>query len=101
MRVVGRECLEDFIDRHADVRSQVDAWLCEIGEAQWRSPQDIRARYVHASFLADNRVIFNLKGNNYRLEVKVSYASQVVLVVRIGTHAEYSKWNFERGRNHD
>lgn len=94
MKVVGRKTLEDFVVRHSDVRSQADAWLCEVEEAEWQSPQDIKARYAHASFLSDSRVIFNLKGNKYRLDTKVTYATRIVLVVRIGTHAEYSRWIF-------
>ncbi len=94
MKVVGRRALEDFKRRHADARSHVDAWLCEVEQAEWRSSHNIRARYATASFLADNRVVFNLKGNSYRLDVKVSYENQVVLVKRIGTHAEYDNWKF-------
>ena len=92
MKVVGLERLQRFRERHADVRSQVDAWLCEVEDAKWKSPQDIKERYPHASILAENRVIFNLKGNNYRIYTKVNYEHQLVLVVRAGTHAEYSKW---------
>lgn len=51
-------------------------------------------RFPHASILSENRVIFNIKGNRYRLEVKVSYVAQVIFIKRIGTHAEYSKWTF-------
>jgi mRNA interferase HigB len=94
MKVVGRKHLDDFATRHADVRSQIDAWRCEVEEAKWASPNDIKARFASASFLADNRVVFNLKGNKYRLDTKVSYKSQVVLIMRIGTHAEYKNWEF-------
>ena len=94
MRVVGRKILDAFKRRHADARPHVDAWILEAEEAQWQSPSDIKARYVTASFLADNRVVFNLKGNHYRLDVKVNYATQVVLIKRIGTHAEYDRWEF-------
>lgn len=94
MKVVGRAHLEEFTRHHADVRSQVEAWLCEAEEAQWRSPQDIKERYAHASFLADNRVVFNLKGNKYRLDTKVSYKNQLVSIQRVGTHADYETWKF-------
>lgn len=94
MKVVGREELEKFARKHADVRGQIDSWLCEVEEAEWQAPSDVKRRYSHASFLGDNRVIFNLKGNNYRLDTKVSFRNQVVLVVRIGTHEEYSTWKF-------
>jgi mRNA-degrading endonuclease HigB of HigAB toxin-antitoxin module len=56
-------------------------------------PADVKARYPTASFLSDNRVIFNIEGNRYRIETKVSYEITVVLVRRVGTHAEYSKWS--------
>ncbi|CAN5170861.1 MAG: type II toxin-antitoxin system HigB family toxin [Gemmatimonadetes bacterium] len=94
MKVVGRERLEEFCQKHSDVRAQVNAWLAEAEEAEWKTPLDVKARYAHASFMADNRVVFNLKGNRYRLDVKISYQSQVVLVKRIGTHAEYNSWKF-------
>ena len=94
MKVVGKKTLDEFKRRHADARSHVDAWICEVEEAEWESPRDIKEEYVTASFLADNRVVFNLKGNSYRLDVKVSYASKVVLIKRIGTHREYDKWKY-------
>jgi mRNA interferase HigB len=94
MKVAGRIHLEEFTRQYSDVRSQVDAWLCEVEEAEWKTPADIKARYAHASFMSDNRVVFNLKGNKYRLDTKISYKNQVVLIVRIGTHKEYDDWKF-------
>lgn len=94
MRVIGKETLEDFKRRHANARSQVDAWLAEVEGAQWNSPNDIKTRFASASFLPNNRVVFNLKGNSYRLDVKVAYNTKVVLIKRIGTHAEYDTWTF-------
>jgi mRNA interferase HigB len=94
MKIVGREELERYVRKHADVRGQIDAWLCEVEEAEWQTPSDIRRRYSHASFLAERRVIFNVKGNKYRLDTKISFKNQVVLIVRIGTHEEYSTWKF-------
>ena len=94
MKVVNKTLIEDFGRRHADVRSQLSAWTYEAEEAEWKTPDDIKARYAHVSFLADNRVVFNLKGDKYRLDTKISYKTQVVFVKRIGTHAEYSKWRF-------
>jgi len=94
MRVVGKKILNDFKRRYADARSHVDAWISEAEEAEWESPHDIKARYATARFPADNRVVFKLKGNSYRLDVKVSYVTKVVLIKRIGTHAEYDNWKF-------
>jgi len=92
MRLVGKQLLAEFAAQHAEVRSPLDAWICEAEDADWRGPGDIKARYPSASFLSDNRVIFNIKGNKYRIETKVNCEVKVVLVTRIGTHSEYSKW---------
>jgi len=70
MRVVGRTRLEEFASQHADVRAPLDAWLCEVEEADWKSPSDVKARFPSASILGDERIVFNLKGNRFRLEVK-------------------------------
>lgn len=95
MEVVGRPILERFVLTHADVSSAVDAWLAEASAATWRTPAEIKARYANASILAKNRVVFNLKGNKYRLDTKIAYQTSVVVVKRIGTHAEYTRWNFD------
>lgn len=94
MKLVGRPVLDEFGRQHADVRKQIAAWIGEVEAAEWQTPQDIKTRYVKASFLSDNRVIFNIKGNDYRLDVKVSYKNHIVLIKRIGTHDEYNKWEF-------
>ena len=95
MRVVGRPTLERFVETHEEVCGAVDAWLREAMVATWRTPVDIKARYGTASFLAGNRVIFNLKGSKYRLDTKIAYQTGVVIVKRIGTHAEYDRWSFD------
>ena len=94
MNVVGKEILEEFKRQHADARAQVDSWIAETEEALWETPNDIKQRYAAASFLPGNRVVFNIKGNSYRLDVKVAYKTKIVLVKRIGTHAEYDNWSF-------
>ncbi len=94
MKVIGRNQLDDFAAQHADVRSQIDAWICEVEDAEWLTPNDIKARFPSASFLPNSRVVFNLKGKHYRLDTKVNYKNQIMLIKRIGTHAEYDKWTF-------
>jgi mRNA interferase HigB len=94
MRLVGKQQLDDFARRHAEIRPPLDAWILEVEEADWDGPVDIKARFPSASFLSENRVIFNIKGNKYRLATKVSYEVKVVLVKWVGTHAEYSKKGF-------
>jgi mRNA interferase HigB len=94
MRILGLPLLEKFKLRSPDVRGALDAWQKEVGQADWQMPQDIKNRYGSADFLADNRVIFNIKGNSYRLVVKVRYQNGLVVVEWVGTHAEYDKKKF-------
>ena len=91
VKVVGRKILEDFKKKHADARAQLDAWLAETEDAEWESPNDIKARYASASFLGDNRVIFNIGGNKFRLIVHVNYDYGIVFIKFVGTHSEYNR----------
>ena len=97
MQLVGILKLDAFKQAHADSRGPLDAWQSEVEATKWKEPQDIKDRYPSASFLAENRVIFNIKGNTYRLVVKVRYQNGIVLIEWVGTHTEYDKQNY-RGR---
>jgi mRNA interferase HigB len=91
MTLVGRNLLEAFIGQHADTKAPLQAWAKEIESATWKTPQDVKNRYRSADFRPGNRIIFNIKGNNYRLVVAVAFHAGIVRVVWIGTHAEYDK----------
>ena len=94
VKVFGKETLYEFIKRHTDVREQTVAWLAEVEEAEWKTPQDVRARYPSVSFIGDKRAVFNLKGTKYRLDTKIAFNTGIVAIVRMGTHAEYAEWTF-------
>jgi len=94
MNVVGRTVLIEAARRHADVKKQIEAWHAEVTEADWNGPEDIKRRYASASFLAGNVVIFNIRGNKYRLVILANYPGKIVLVKWCGTHTEYSKMKF-------
>jgi mRNA interferase HigB len=96
MKVVGRDKLAAFCAKHADARKWIENWLVDAEAAIWTSPRQIRDRYSSASFLARNVVIFNVKGNEYRLEALVAYNTAVVVVQWIGTHAAYDARNKTR-----
>ena len=83
--------LKTFWETHPDAESPLRAWYTEARRANWRSPQDIQAAYRTASILRNNRVVFNVRGNTYRLVVAVKYEFQVVYIRFIDTHAEYDK----------
>ena len=91
MLIVGRQKLHDFASAHADARSWIENWIADTEQALWRTPQDIKEIYASASFLNGNVVIFNVKGNHYRLDVQVAYNTHIVIIRWAGTHAEYDK----------
>jgi len=91
MQIVGRDKLDEFAGEHTDAKSWIDNWIADTKLAEWKTPQDIKNSYASASFLVDNVVIFNVKGNRYRLEVLVAYKTKTAVILRISTHAEYSK----------
>ncbi len=93
MRVIAKKILRDFWKSHTDSEQQLKAWFQEASNAQWKSPNKIKIEYPSASFLPENRVVFNIKGNHYRLIVKINYDYQMVWIRFIGTHADYDKIN--------
>ena len=96
MNVLGKNILNDFLKTHAIATSSIQAWLSEVENKKWNNTVDIRERFASASFLSDNVVIFNIKGNSFRLEVSVAFESKTVMIMWIGTHAEYDKRNKKR-----
>ena len=91
MSVIAKKILRDFWEKHPDCEQQLKSWYQETSKADWTNPKRIKTDYLSASFLADNRVVFNIKGNHYRLIVKINYDYQMVWIRFIGTHAEYDK----------
>ena len=89
MNVVTRKRLQAFWTLHPKARAPLTAWYQLAKAAEWRSPQDIKEQFRSADFVADNRVIFNIGGGNYRLVVRVSYRFKQVLVKFVGTHKDY------------
>ncbi len=95
MRVIARQTLIKFWQIHPDVKPALDAWCKEAEHACWQSPNDVRERYRSADFLADNRVVFNIKGNAYRLIASVDYDKQRIFIRFVGTHEEYDRIDAE------
>lgn len=93
MRVISRKPLKDFSLKHAPAKTPLDAWYHEAMHAKWKHFAEVRKVYGSADVVADNRVIFNIGGNKYRLVVKVAYNAGVVMIKFIGTHKEYDKIN--------
>jgi mRNA interferase HigB len=92
MQVVARRTLKEFWARHPHAEGPIRAWLAVAAAAHWASPAEIKRRFGGSvDFVGDNRLVFDLGGNKYRLVVHVSYAFGRVLVKFIGTHGEYDR----------
>ncbi len=91
MNVISKRTLVEFYEQHPQAKSALEVWHSDARKSDWRSPSDIKEIYSTASFLQDNRVIFNIKGNDYRLIVHIDYPRKIVRVKFIGTHAQYDK----------
>lgn len=89
MRIIAVRFLRDFWEQHPDAEQPLKAWADEAGKASWTQPAEIKEQYRSASILKNRRVVFNIKGNDYRLVVSVAYHFQAVYVKFIGTHKEY------------
>lgn len=96
MQIIARRTLRQFWDRHPPSEGPLKAWFAAVSHADWRSPSDVKGQFgTTVDFVGDNRVIFDIGGNKFRLIVHVSYAFNRVLVKFIGTHAEYDRVNPE------
>jgi mRNA interferase HigB len=93
VRVVGRQRLIDFTQKHERARSSVQSWLAEASEAEWERPLDVKQRFPHMSIVNDHYV-FNIGGNKFRLDTRINFETRTVLVLRIGTHQQYETWSF-------
>ena len=93
MRIISRKALREFWERreYADAEQPLKAWFREASKADWSSPAAIKAAYRSASFVGNDRVVFNIAGNKYRLVVRLNYAYRVVYVRFVGTHRQYDR----------
>ena len=93
MRIIAKRTLREFWEKHSDVEQALKTWYAEAEAATWKKPADVKAQYATASIIADNRVVFSIRGNNYRLVVRINYDYSIVWIRFIGTHKEYDAIN--------
>lgn len=91
MRIIARKFLKEFWEKCPDSEEHLKAWFQIVKKAEWKTPQDVKAQYRNASILQDGRVVFNIRGNRYRLVVWINYEFFTVYIRFIGTHEEYDK----------
>ncbi len=97
MRIIARRTLREFVDNQAGhkdqpaLKSALDAWFAEVSRAEWTSTADVKRLYAAASIVSADRVVFNIKGNDYRLVVAVDYEKAILWIKWIGTHKAYDR----------
>lgn len=97
MKLHGQQVLHDFCLQYPSARTWVQAWAAEVGKSTWTTPQDIKDRYRTVSFVGSH-VIFNVKGNDFRMATHVAYRMGIVVVKWIGTHTDYMRINWESNK---
>jgi mRNA interferase HigB len=89
MRVIAKKTLRVFWEGHPDSEEPLLSWYKEVEREDWDTPAKVKAKYGNASIVGNNRVVFNIKGNDYRLVVKINYPHRIVFIRFVGTHKEY------------
>jgi mRNA interferase HigB len=90
-RIFAKSTLREYWEKHPDSEQYLKTWYDTAMSSDWRTPIDIKQTYVNASILKDSRIVFNIKGNSYRLVVKFNFEKQWIFIRFIGTHIEYDK----------
>jgi mRNA interferase HigB len=103
MRIIARRTLREFVSARAGHKDQpalkaaLDAWFNEVRKARWKSTTDVRRLYATASIVTAERIVFNIKGNSYRLVVSVDFEKSIVWIKWIGTHRAYDRIDVTKG----
>lgn len=91
MRIIALRTLREFWQQHPDAEQPLRAWYANVTRATWKSPADVKVSYRNSSILSANRVVFNIKGNDYRLVVVIVYPYEVIYIRFVGTHRDYDR----------
>ena len=91
MHIITLRTLREFWTKHPQAETPLRSWYAEASRADWRTPADIKAAHRTASFLTNHRVVFNIKGNDFRLVVAMRYTAGILFIRFMGTHAEYDR----------
>lgn len=93
MRIISRKVLREFAAKYPQAEQPLDTWYRRVIRITWMTPADVKRDYGTADILPDNRVVFNVSGNHFRLVVRINYHRQAMYIRFIGTHAEYDRIN--------
>jgi mRNA interferase HigB len=95
MRIVAKRTLREFWEQFPETEEPLLAWYREVEKEDWDGPAKVKEKYRSASIIKGSRVVFNIKGNDYRLVVKINYSYRMIYIRFVGTHAEYDEINVE------
>ena len=107
MRIIARRSLREFVTSRAGHKDQsalkaaTDAWFSEVSKAKWQSMADVKRRYATASIITSERIVFNIKGNDYRLVVAADFEKAIVWIKWIGSHRDYDRINVKEVKHHE
>lgn len=93
MRIIGRKKITDFVRKDRNAEKVLQSWIFETEQADWNSPSKVKECHSRCSVLSDNRVVFRVRGNRYRIVVKINYQDRMVFIRFVGTHDEYDRIN--------
>jgi mRNA interferase HigB len=97
MRIISKKTLKDFYEqsKYSDSKSSLEAWHKEVLKLDWKNPNEVKEMYRNASIIGNEKIVFNIAGNKYRLIVTINYYAKIVFIKFIGTHKQYDKVNME------
>ena len=107
MRIIARRSLREFIEKrighkdYAAPKSALDAWFAETSKANWKNSSEVKRNYATASVVSNERIVFNIKGNDYRLVVAIDFEKSIVWIKWLGTHKEYDRINVKDIKYHE
>jgi mRNA interferase HigB len=107
MRIIARRSLREFVaqrEGHKDqpaLKTALDAWFAEVSKAEWASTADVKRLYATASIVRADRIVFNIKGNDYRLVVSVDFEKAILWIKWIGTHKDYDRIDVKEVKHGD
>lgn len=91
MRVISKSTLKEFYQKHADAKLPIEMWYAIVSESEWNNLADIKATFNSVDFVGNDRYVFNIKGNRYRIVAMIFFVPRIVYIRFVGTHAEYDK----------
>ncbi len=93
MRVISKRTLKEFWGKHRDCEQKLLSWYKAAKQANWKSFDEVKQQFVTCKIVGEDRIIFKIRGNRYKLVVKITFVNQIILIRFIGTHEEYDKIN--------